>query len=332
MKPSVLVTGASGFVGRAVAGRLKSDGIEVRLAVRSGTGGLPAGSLVFEIGDMDASTDWRAAVSGATAVVHCAARVHQIRDEASDSLAEFRRVNRDGTAALAAQAASAGVDRFVFISSIKVHGESTAPHHPFRAAVPPVPLGPYGISKWEAELALRRIESETELRVVALRPPLVYGPGVKANFRNMMHAIWRGWPLPLGAVHNRRSLVALDNLVDLIALALRHEAAPGRAFLVSDDEDLSTTDLLRRVGSSLGRPARLLPVPSSWLRTAAAMVGRPGTGHRLCDSLQVDIDETRTLLGWRPVIQVDEALVKTAQHFLAEMARPVSRQGDNRGR
>ena len=319
MSPSVLVTGANGFVGRAVVDKLLACGFDVRAAVRQSGARFPADVSVFEVGSIDAATDWRSTVAGATAVVHCAAHVHQLRETAANALSEFRKVNRHATEALAKQARDAGVSRFVFLSSIKVNGETTAADRPFRADDTPRPSDPYGLSKWEAERLLRRIESESALKVVVIRPPLVYGPGVRANFRNMMDAVRRGLPLPLGAIHNRRSIVALDNLVDLVALTLRHDAAPGETFLVSDGEDLSTTDLLRRVGAALGRPARLLPVPASLIRAAARVAGRAALAQRLCDSLQVDIGPTRLRLGWQPPARVDDVLVRTAQHFLASL-------------
>ncbi len=317
MGSPVLVTGANGFVGRAVVNRLLRDGESVRGAVRRRLADLPNGAADVLVGDLDGSTDWRSAVEGAYAVVHCAARVHLLNDPEANPLAAFRLANCEGTVNLARQAASAGVRRFVFLSSIKVNGESTRAGLPFRAEDPPAPLDPYGISKNEAEIALRRISSETGMEVVVIRPPLVYGPGVKANFRSMLEWIHRGIPLPLGAITNRRSFVAIDNLIDLIATTLFHPNASGRTFLVSDGEDLSTTDLLRRVACALGRPARLLSVPSAWILTATALAGRPELGQRLCGSLHVDIGPTYAALGWEPPVSVDDALVRTAQQFMA---------------
>lgn len=313
---TVLVTGATGFVGQALVGRLAADAVPVRAAVRNPV--QLAGAQVVAVGDIGPRTDWRTALAGVDCVVHLAARVHVMREQAADPLAEFRKVNVDGTLALARQAAAAGVRRFIFISSIKVSGESTAPGRPFAADDVPAPVDPYGISKLEAERGLSALAAETRMEVVIIRPVLVYGPGVKANFRSMMAWLRRGMPLPLGAIHNQRSLVALDNLVDMIVTCLDHPAAAGQVFLVSDGEDLSTTGLLRRMGVALGKPARLLPVPATWLGGAARLLGRGDVAQRLCGSLQVDIEKTRRLLGWTPPVTVDEALRKTARHFLAQ--------------
>lgn len=320
MSGLVLVTGAGGFVGRAVVERLISDGFFVRAAVRRVAAPQPVQAAVIEVGEIVAKSDWRAALEGVEAIVHCAARVHHLRDSAEDPLAAFRAVNRDATVNLARQAASAGVRRFVFISSIGVNGAETF-GRPFGANDTPAPHSPYAISKHEAEQALRQIGAETGLGVTMLRPPLVYGPNAPGNFATLLRAVQRGLPLPLGAIHNRRSFVAIDNLVDLIALTLRHEAAPGMTLLASDGEDLSTTDLLRRTARALGRPSRLVPVPASLLRAAAALLGRPELGQRLCGSLQVDISATREALGWQPPVSVNEALVTTAQHFLATVGK-----------
>jgi nucleoside-diphosphate-sugar epimerase len=222
---------------------------------------------------------------------------------------------------LAEAAAAAGVRRFIFISSIKVNGEATLPGAPYTAEAQPAPADPYGISKLEAEQGLRALAADTGLEVVIIRPPLVYGPGVKANFLSMMRWLHKGVPLPFGAIHNRRSLVALDNLVDLLVTCIDHPGAANQTFLVSDGEDLSTSELLRRMGFALGRPARLLPIPSRLLDVAAAMLGKTALAQRLCGSLQVDIGKTRELLNWSPPVGVDEALRKTAEHFLEHQAK-----------
>jgi len=239
-----------------------------------------------------------------------------MNDKSPDPLAEFRRVNVDGTAALARQAAASGVRRFVFLSSIKVNGEFTEAGQPFTADDVPAPEDPYGVSKHEAEQLLRQIAAETGMEVVIIRPPLVYGLGVKANFESMMRWLARGVPLPLAAVtNNRRSLVALDNLVDLIVTCLHHPAAANQTFLVSDDEDLSTAQLLKRMGAAIGQPARLFYLPPTLLKLGASVLNRPGIYQRLCGSLQLDIAKTRQLLGWTPPVSVDEGLRRAAEGF-----------------
>ncbi|TWC75324.1 nucleoside-diphosphate-sugar epimerase [Pseudomonas sp. SJZ103] len=254
-------------------------------------------------------------LSGVDILVHCAARVHVMSDASSDPLTEYRKINVAGTLKLAEQAAQAGVKRFVFISSIKVNGERTRLGQPYTADDVPSPGDPYGVSKMEAEQQLRLLAQSTGMEVVVIRPVLVYGPGVKANFRSMMSWLNKGVVLPLGAIGNKRSLVALDNLVDLIVTCMTHPAAAGQTFLASDGEDLSTTELLRCMGAALGKPARLLPVPAMLLEWGAALIGRKSIGQRLCGSLQVDITKARDLLGWVPPTSVSEALKKTAASF-----------------
>lgn len=251
-----------------------------------------------------ADADWAEALVGIEVVIHCAARVHVMRERAVDPLAEFRRVNVDGTLRLAQQAAEAGVKRFVFLSSIKVNGETTVRNKPFTAEDVPAPEDAYGQSKFEAEQGLQEIAAQTGMEVVMVRPPLVYGAGVKGNMAALMKLVARGVPLPLGAIHNRRSLVALDNLVDFIARCVAHPAAANQVFLVSDGEDISTTELLRHLARAIGVLVRLVPFPPRLLRLAARMVGTPAIAQRLCDSLQVDITKNREMLGWVPPVQV----------------------------
>ncbi len=314
----ILLTGATGFVGRGLLERMVAHvDLQPVAVVRNSAAALTNHVTTFRVAGIEGDTDWRPALEGVDAVIHCAARVHVMHDTSSDPLAEFRKVNVDGTFNLARQAALAGVRRFIFISSIKVNGEGTELGKPYSADCHPAPLDPYGVSKMEAEEGLRDLASETGMELVIIRPVLVYGPGVKANFRSMMNWLCMGVPLPLGAIHNKRSLVSLDNLVDLIVTCIDHPAAANQTFLVSDGEDLSTTELLRRMSLALGKPARLLPVPAALLGSAAAMLGKKNVAQRLCGSLQVDISKTRELLGWAPPVSVDQALRMTADHYLA---------------
>ena len=312
-----LITGGNGFVGRALTSRVLASGCDVRLSLRQPPrADQIVGVETVEIGSLSLENDWAPALRDVDRVVHLAARVHVMNDKSSDPLAEFRRVNVEGTANLARQAAAAGVCRFVYLSSIKVNGEFTQEGHPFTADDAPTPEDPYGVSKHEAEQLLRQIATETGMEVVIIRPPLVYGPGVKANFESMMRWLARGVPLPLAAVtQNRRSLVALDNLVDLIMTCLSNPAAANQTFLVSDGEDLSTADLLKRMGAALGCPARLFHLPPGLLKLGAALVRKPGIYQRLCGSLQLDIAKTRQLLGWSPLVSVDEGLRRAAEGF-----------------
>ena len=315
--PRVLVTGGTGFVGSALVKRLQRDARHrIRISLRQAASAPDSNVAAFSPYDLSDSTIWQPALAGVDVVVHAAARVHVMNDAATSPLAEFRRVNVEGSIALARQAAAAGVKRFIFVSSIKVNGEATSSGHPYRAADPPRPVDPYGISKLEAEVALHRVASDSGMELVIIRPPLVYGPGVRANFRSMLGWLNRGVPLPFGAIDNRRSMVAIDNLVDLIVTCLDHDAAVGKTFLVCDDEDLSTTELLRRCARALGRPARLIPVPATLVSAAARFAGRADLAQRLCGSLQADMEATRSILGWRPAITTDEALARTAKHFL----------------
>lgn len=318
----ILITGVSGFVGRAVHDELSSRGLaELVVAIRGSFSDLGSSSTVVRIPGIDGNTEWQHALDGVDVVIHSAARVHVMNDKSADPLSAFRKVNVEGTLNLARQAAGQRVRRFIFVSSIKVNGESTPPDSPYSADAVPAPLDPYGVSKMEAEMGLRALADETGMEVVIIRPTLVYGPGVKANFLSMMRWIYRGVPLPFGSIHNKRSFVALDNLVDLIVTCVKHPAAANETFLVSDGEDLSTSELLRRMGTALSRPARLLAAPSWLLESAASLIGRSDVSRRLCGSLQVDIKKNRELLGWTPPIGVDQALRKTAKYFLEHQTK-----------
>ena len=314
----LLLTGATGFLGTALVNRLLNErGLELTVSVRRESSKLTPDVRSVVVGDLD-TADWSLALPGIDVVIHAAARVHIMNDTASDPLTEYRKVNFEGTLNLARQAVQAGVKRFIFISSIKVNGEETMPGKPFTADDASNPVDPYGVSKAETEQSLLELAASTGLEVVIIRPVLVYGPGVKANFRSLMKWLNKGIPLPLRLIRNKRSLVALDNLVDLITICIDHPNAVNEVFLVSDNEDLSTTELLRRVGNALGMPARLLPVPAWMIGVFATLVGKRDMSQRLLGSLQVDISKTRDLLGWIPPISVDDALKKTAQAFLEE--------------
>jgi nucleoside-diphosphate-sugar epimerase len=251
--------------------------------------------------------------------VHLAARVHVMRDQAVDPLAAFRRVNVDGTLELARQAAQAGVRRFVFVSSVKVNGEASAPGRPYREDDPPAPADAYALSKYEAELGLRQLAVQTGMELVTVRPPLVYGPGAKGNFRSLLQLARWAVPLPLGAVDNRRSLIGLDNLVDFLLVCLAHPAAANRTFLVSDGQDVSTAQLYRRLAAALGRTVRLPAVPPLLLLMAAGLIGRRAAWQRLCGTLQVDAGPARERLGWRAPLELDEGLRRAARDFLQEV-------------
>lgn len=307
----VFVTGVSGFVGRALCVTLSRSGHSVRGALRQieGTGVLSEGVELVEVGQINAETDWEAALAGCDLVVHLAARVHVMGDKASDPLAEFREVNTEATLNLARQASQAGVKRFVFISTIKVNGEGC--DAAYRETDVPAPEDAYAISKWEAEQGLQRIARETGLEVVILRPPLVYGPGVKANFLRLMKAIQRGWPLPLGAIHNRRSLLYLGNFVDAIRLCVEHPAAAGQTFLLDDGQAVSTPELIRAVARAMGRPARLLAVPVGVLAFMGALLGKRAAVARLTGSLHVDSAAIRSRLGWTPPYSMEAGLAAT---------------------
>ena len=314
----ILVTGSTGFIGAALIQRLIKDQFSVSAVVRTlSANKFNADICLIDIGQLTPSLDWSHALQGVTTVVHLAARTHIISEKSKDPLAEYRYINVDCTLNLAHQAARAGVKRFIYMSSIKVNGEFTISGKSFAAQDQPMPHDVYGISKYEAELGLRVIANKFGMELVVIRPPLVYGPGVKANFLSMMNWLQHGIPLPLGGVKkNRRSFVFIDNLVDIIVTCINHPVAANQTFLVSDDEDLSAADLLDRIAWALGRPSNLISVPAPLIIIVAKLFGRSDIAQRLCGSLQVDIKKTKDLLNWSPPMTINEGLRQTAEHFL----------------
>lgn len=314
----VLVTGASGFVGRGLVKRFAADGHEVFAAGRAAPSWLPPRCTFVPLTALEQSSRPLTGPCAVDVVVHSAARVHVMQETAGNSLALFRAVNVEGSLALARQTHAAGARRFIYLSSVKVLGESSQPGWPLTVSTTPAPADAYSQSKLEAEHALTAFCAGSGMELVVVRPPLVYGPGVKANFERLMRAVAQRRPLPFGRLtENRRSLVALGNLVDLVSVCAFHSAAAGRTFLVSDGEDLSTAELVRRLARALGVRPRLLPVPLWALRIAGTLFGRRDAVERLCGSLQVDIRDTRAILSWAPTVTVDEGLVRAAAPLLA---------------
>jgi len=317
----VLITGANGFVGRTVVDSLLASNYSVKAAVRNRVNSLPESVIQIEIGDLSETTDWADTFVDIDIVIHTAARVHIMDDDVADPLKEFRKVNVQATHDLASKAAADGVKRFIFLSSIKVNGESTKLNHPFKASDELFPTDPYGLSKYEAEKALLEIAKNSEMEVVIIRPPLVYGPGVKANFASMLKFMNKELPLPLGAIYNKRSFIALENLVSLITHCTCIEKTPRAAnqiFLISDDEDVSTSELLKKVAKALGKKAWLIPIPVSIMSFLAKIIGKSDVANRLFSSLQADSSKARELLSWKPIITMDEQLKKTADAYLSE--------------
>ena len=320
----VLVTGASGFIGRAVCKQAAREGWAARPALRKYRD-LPAGGVEsIVVGEVTGATDWSRALDDIEVVVHLAARAHILQETAVEPLADFRRVNTEGTLNLARQAAAAGVRRFVFLSSLGVNGNRTL-GEPFTESSTPKPHDWYTISKFEAEQGLMAITHETGMEVVIIRPPLVYGPGVKANFARLLRLVDSGAPLPFASVRNARGLIFLGNLVDFITLCLKHPAAAGQTFLVSDGHDLSTPELIRKLAQALGKPARLLPCPPALLRLLGAVSGRSREIDRLCGSLTVDNTAARAALAWRPPFTVEQGLRQTVDWYRQGQAEAVAR-------
>jgi UDP-N-acetyl-alpha-D-quinovosamine dehydrogenase len=314
---TVLVTGATGFIGSAVLQGLSGRSFSVIAGTRSAVHSFD-GIKSINLGDLSLSPDVSSSLDGVDVVIHLAARAHIMNDTALDPLAEFRRVNTNATLNLASQAATAGVKRFVFLSSIKVNGEFTRGKQQFTSDDNSIPDEPYALSKYEAEQGLLELAKTTNMEVVIIRPPLVYGPGVKANFASMMKWVNKGVPLPFGAVHNHRSLVALDNLVSFILHCIEHPKAANEIFLISDDEDISTTELLYKVSNAFGKTSFLIPIPVSFMTFVAKLFGKGDMADRLFSSLRVDSSKARNLLAWKPMITMDEQLKKTVEVYLHE--------------
>ncbi|MDH4482623.1 MAG: SDR family oxidoreductase [Rhodoferax sp.] len=307
------ITGSTGFIGSALCERLAVLDFEVVKLVRKAS---IHGARV--VGDIGPDTDWSGALNGCDVVVHLAGRVHVMREAASDPLTLFRKVNTAGTTTLAQAACRSGVKRFIYMSSVKVNGEATSCGHAFTEAANPAPQDAYGISKWEAELSLTSIAHAHGMEWVIIRPPLVYGPGVKANFASLARVVAKGWPLPLGAIRNQRSLVSIDNLVDFVVCCISHPRAANQPFLVSDGQDLSTPELVRKLGSILGRSPWIPSVPVLVLKGLGALSGRLSSVNRLIENLQVDISKARKLLDWVPPFTVTQGL----QRVVDAMKKP----------
>lgn len=319
MTNKLLITGSTGFVGKQLLVKLIEDqNYNINLLNRSVKTQLSSCVSEFTVKDYSSLKHTHECLSDVDTVIHLASRVHVMAETESDPLLAFRKVNVDMTLHIARMAVSAGVRRFIFISSVKVNGEQTKPGRYFSAESIPAPIDAYGISKYEAEIGLKKIASETGLELVIIRPVLVYGPGVKANFDTMMRWLTKGIPLPFGAINNKRSFVAVENLVDLMITCIQHPAADGEVFLVSDGEDMSTSEVLKKLALSLNVKSRLIKVPCVFLNILAGLIGKKKLSQRVCGSLQVDIAKTCAVLNWKPIISTDLAFQKTADHFLSE--------------
>ncbi len=308
----ILVTGATGFVGKAIVEKLMGSTYQIRACSRDNKFTFSSGLKPFVVGDLSEQSNWKEALQGIDVVIHLAARVHVMNDNELDPLTEYRKINTNATLRLAKQAASLGVKQFIFMSTIKVNGEATIENNCFKADDRVSLTDPYAISKYEAEQGLLALAKETNMEVVIIRPPLVFGPGVKANFESMIKWVKLGIPLPFGAVENKRSLIAIDNLVSFVVHCIKHPNAKNEVFLISDGEDISTTDLIQKIAKAFGRKAWLIPVPTQLMRNVAKIMGREKLADRLLGSLQIDNSKAMELLSWKPISSIDEQLNKLA--------------------
>ena len=318
LKKKILITGASGFVGQSCAQALHAAQYDVRLAVRKSSklNLIPSDFEKIVVEELSSETQWEDALRGCNCVIHTAARVHILKEKSSNPFSEYRRVNVEGTINLAKQAIVAGVTRFIYISSIKVNGETSWVGAPFRADDTPNPKDEYSQSKYEAEEALKQLAIESGLEIVIIRPPLIYGPGVKGNFRTMLGWLQKGFPLPVTKMKNKRSFVGLSNLIDLIELCIDHPKAVNEVFLVSDGHDLSTSELFSRIGENMDKPARLLFIPYGGLSFLLTLIGKKSMLDRLYGSLHVDIEKNERVLGWKPRRDFQEMLAETVHEYL----------------
>ena len=312
----ILLTGSTGFIGKSMCKKFEEKSISFIAPVRSIAGKSTESAKLLKIDSITSETDWSVALKNVNTVIHLAAYVHTMSSSTTSLLSEYRKVNTAGTLNLAKQAAQSGVVRFIFLSTIKVNGEYSLENKPFIADDVNIPTDPYALSKYEAEHGLRELAAKTGMEVVIIRPPLVYGPGVKGNFQSMIKLLSKGYPLPFGSVRNMRSLVAVDNLTDLIIRCVDHPAAANRIFLASDGEDISTTELLIEISKALEKPNRLIPIPQSILEIALRIFGKKEIAIRLFGNLQVDITETTQVLDWKPVVGFEKAVKNTVQEWL----------------
>jgi nucleoside-diphosphate-sugar epimerase len=312
----ILITGGTGFVGKNLSQNLKLKKYRVHMSKRTHQSKALDGVKYFNIDEIDSKTKWKDCLAGVDYVVHCAATVNFIKTENISSLNTYQRVNVEGTRNLAEQAAFLGLKRFIFLSSVKVNGEKTIGSSSFKYNDISKPENAYSISKWKAEQALLEISKQTGLEVVIIRAPLVYGEGVKGNFLSLLDSVYKQVPLPFANINNLRSFIGIDNLIDLIICCINHPNAAGKTFLVSDGQDISTPNLIRKVSRLMNKSSRVFPVPQSIIKLLGLLVGKSLEVKRLLESLRLDNSYTREILGWSPVLSLDEGLEKTVRWYL----------------